>query len=121
MQAFRSLWRASGLELEDAVQHLVCVLSARLQGAHPFDPSQGNFKNYCFLLTRGVLQNQIEKRAHRIRVIETLAPHAEALSHHIDEDALCPEPADDVLGMLGYHPRVKVDTTEEAWRLLSGG
>lgn len=114
------MFLASGMDIEDAVQHLVIVLAARLQGEHPFDPSKSSLKNYLFLLTRTWLQNQVEKRAHRLRAIEAIAPLERLKIQRIHEERLAPEAERDVMWLLGYRPpRVEVRSTEEAWRLLT--
>lgn len=64
---FAGLRYAAGLDHEDAVQHLLVVFAARLQGEHPWD-GRASLKNYCFMLARSVLKNLADKRTNRTTV-----------------------------------------------------
>ncbi len=119
MQTFRGIWLASGLELEDAVQHLVIVFAARLQGPSPFDPSRTSLKNYLFLLARSVLANQAEKRANRTTVLDVLAPHELHHCETLDEEGLIRRRSS-FERTLGYWERAKLDSSEDAAKLLKG-
>ncbi len=119
MQSFRGVWLASGLELEDAVQHVAIVFSSRLQGAHPFDPARMSLKNYLFMLTRSVLSNQAEKRANRTAVLDVLAARDLNSCELLDEEGLVKgrTPAE---RERGDWERTKLDSGEDAARLLVG-
>lgn len=87
---FRGLWLASGLELDDATQHLVIVFAARLQGQNPFDSSRATLKNYLYLLTRSVLSNQAERRKNRNQTLGAIAPIELHRHEVLQEDLLVP-------------------------------
>lgn len=92
LRHFRSLLVASGWDHEDAVQELVLVLVARLQGAHPYDATRSRFTSYCYLLTRSVLANRATKKNRRARGDALLALHHKGRTAEMDVEALFPEP-----------------------------
>lgn len=87
---FGSLLRASGYEVEDAVQELVLVFTGRLQGSHPFDPMKAQLRTYLYMLVRSVLINRIERRKRRSRGMSTLAAHHRNRHAELDLEALFP-------------------------------
>lgn len=116
----RVLLMSSGLELEDAVQHILIVLAGRLQGPHPYDPTTGPFRNYLGILSKTVLQNQVSKRARRLRSHEAIAPIEGQRGYEIDEESLCPHQPEPIGGFVHRPKRVKITSQEEAWRCLKG-